>query len=191
MKKQIIIFIATFLATTATAQITVTLMGTDSILVEGPPVAGALDYQISVQNMDALWESTYHWSDSGSGVFLAPFCNMRVTRTSFDSMLVTSSTNSVEFKKSVISVDAWSLPGRKVRVEVTGADFTLKLQHFSYGNGPYLYYVGAMQYNPGGNFQEGSITSFVPYRTPGLQIATVEGNSGGCQFKVGKLFYLN
>lgn len=181
----------TFLSMTASAQITVSMVGTDSVLVEGPPVAGALDYQISVQNADALWESTYYWSDSGTGVFPAPFCNMRVTRTSFDSMLVTSSTNSVEFKKSPISVDVSAMPGRKARVEVTGADFSLKLQHFSYGNGSYLYYVGSSQYNPIGNFQEGTVTAFAPYRIPGWTVATVEGNSGGCQFKVGKLFYLN
>lgn len=162
----------------------------DSIKIDAPATAGMLDWQVNIQNADNLSQSVWHWSDTGQGTFFSPYCNPRVSLTAFDSSLISHSEWSVDLQRADISVSVAGSPNRKAQVEVSGGDFQLSLQHVAYGS-QYTYYVGSQQYWPTGNFQEGSLTAFVPYRVKGFQVATLTVDAGVCSTTFAKLFTLN
>jgi len=162
----------------------------DSIKIETPPPSGMLDFQIIIQNLDAISESTYYWSDTGTGTFYSPWCNVRVSRTAFDTSLIAHPEWHVDLKKVDVSVKVSAMTNRKVFVEVTGGDYEIKFRHVAYGSW-YSFYEGSMQYHPSGTFSEGARQFFIPYRVKGQQGAIVTVHANGCSQTVGRIFYLN
>jgi hypothetical protein len=186
--KQIVILL-TFLPIFLQAQVEWTV-NQDSIIIKTDALPGAMDHSIQFQNLDNLGENTYIWTGSGKGTFKAPYCNVRVSRTSFDSLSVATSEFHHDLQRQAIEVRVSAMPNRKALVEVTGAtDYELRFRHISYG-GWYPYIVGNVQNWPSGT-HSGNITAFIPYRIMGAQIATVTVSQAGCTHTVGRLFYLN
>jgi hypothetical protein len=162
----------------------------DSIQIETPIFSTSIDHSIQIQNLDNLSESVSYWSYSGQGKFYSPWCNVRVSRTSWDASFFAYSEWHVDLKKVDISVLVAAMPGRKVLVKVTGGDYEIKFRHVAYG-GWYSFYDGNMQYYPTGTFQSGTKTFDIPYRIKGQQGAIVTVHANGCTQNVGRIFYLN
>ena len=186
--KQILILFAFFAFATADAQVTFT---NKIVKIETPAIAGAMDHQINIQNLDSPWESVSYWSDSGVGDFISPYCNIRVSRTSFDSTLIATSEWYEDFNQEPVSVTVAAMPNRSILVEVHGGDFEIQTFHVSYG-GKYIMYEGNMQFWPTATLSEGVHTLFIPYRIKGQSGARVRvKRMTGCDVEVGRIFYLN
>ena len=189
MKKQIVILFTLLLASiTMSAQVT---FQNKIVTIQTPAIPGTLDHQIHIQNLDAIWESITYWSDSGVGDFVSPYCNIRVSRTSFDSTLLATSEWHEDFNQETVSITVAAMPNRKVLVDVKGGDFEIQTTHVAYG-GKYTMYDGNTQFWPTASLSEGSHTLFIPYRIKGQQGARIKvKRTTGCDVEAGRIFYLN
>lgn len=162
----------------------------DSVKIEMPVLSNAIDFSVQIQNAYNLSESVTYWSDSGNGQFYAPWCNVRVSRTSFDADLVATQEWCIDLQKVNASIKVASMPNRKALVTVDGGNYDIRFRHIAYG-GNYVFYQGFQQYYPTGSFEAGSRQFFIPYRVHGLQVATVTVHAQGCSQTVSRLFHLN
>ncbi len=186
----ILIFLGFLLFFAKSMRAQVSFVG-DSVKIETPTPTGMIDYQVILQNADNISESVYYWSDSGTGTFHAPYCNVRVSRTAYDSLLIAHSEFSVELKKVDISVKVSAMPNRKILVEVQGGNFDILTRHVSY-SGAYMMYEGNQQYYPKAlNLAPGQHILYLPYRIKGQQGAIVTVHAPGCSQNLGRIFYLN
>jgi hypothetical protein len=181
-----IVILLTFFATLANAQV---YFQGDSIVIEEPAFSNSMTHQIHIQNADDLDESVYFWDLDGRGSFLSPYCNVIVSRSAMEYDSTMFQEWSVSLKKVNAIVTASALPGKLVRVNVTGGyEYDLRISHIS---GSKMYYqANGMGFFPTGRFS-GTMTAFVPYRIPGAQVVSVRVLAGGCTHVVGKLIYLN
>lgn len=165
--------------------------GSDSITIETPISFQADIWQVRVQNLDDISESVAYWTYEGTGNFFAPWCNVRVSRTSFMFTGLAGTENwSVDLKRVDVHFSASALPNRQVKIQVFGGDYDLRIRHYAYGNW-YMFYEGNSQHFPEGHFLEGERTFSIPYRIKGAQVATVVIHAGACSQKIGRIFYLN
>jgi len=155
--------------------------------VESPQ--NILGYDVILQNSDDLTKSTYFWSETGAGLFPLPYCNTRVTTTAIRWDLSAMTGNFVIIQRYEISVKVWSLPGRKVGIDVKGGDFEISFHYIGTGRA-YMFYAGMRQHYPSARFQEGSYVLFLPYIQQGLQYAVIRFYNP-CGGVVSRIFYLS
>lgn len=161
------------------------------IKINTPALPGTVDHLISIQNLDNLSENTSFWSDEGTGEWLSPYCNIRVTRTAYDSSLIATVEWSEDFLQEPVSILVAAMPNRRIQVEVIGGDFQIYTQHVAYG-GKYMMYQGNSQFWPIASLPEGKHTLFIPYPIRGQQGATIKVfRPGGCNVQAGRIFYMN
>lgn len=158
----------------------------DSIVVDAIANPDNLDHQITIQNRDNIAENVYFWVSGGK--FKSPWCNVRVSRTSFDSMLVATNEWQVDLQREVVEIEAFALPNRRFKLE-TNQPIEIQVRHIAYG-GPYAMMQGNMQFWPNASLQPGTHDFLVPLRIKGAQVVSIKV-MGSCPHLTGRIFYLN
>lgn len=161
----------------------------DSIVIETPVLSNSTSHQITIQNFNNLSESVSYWNSTGKGKYYSPWCNVRVSRSSFDYQSIVVSEWHENIVQDTVSIKVSSMPGRKVKVEVVGGSFTIRFRHITYGSW-YSFMSNVFTFYPSGTFQEGTYVFFIPYRIKEWNIAYIEVH-GNCSKPTAKLFYLN
>lgn len=166
------------------------------IVVDEPGTPGFVDYLITIQNADAIWEKTSFWDDDGVGEFASPYCNVIVSRTGFDAQLVAVPGFTVTLQREPVTVSVAAMPGRKVSVNVAGPNvigYDIRFRHAAYGSWYLFYDSGAFQqYFPSATGLSGQKTLFIPYPIKGQQGAAVTVHTGGaCDVTLSRIFYMN
>ncbi len=163
----------------------------NNIIVEAPVMSNQADFLINVQNLDNLSQVASYWSDTGIDTIVSPYCNVRVSRTSFGYDLVAYPEWSVDLVREPVAVTVSAMPNRQVMVNVSGGyEYEVRFRHVAYGNW-YMFYSGMFQYFPSGTFT-GQNTFWIPYRIRGQQGASITVKTGGaCDVTLGRIFYLN
>ncbi len=186
--KQILILLATFFTTICFSQVTFT---NKIVKIETTANPDAIDHFVVFQNLDNITENVSFWSDSGIGEWTSPYCNVRVSRTYFDSDLIAHSEWSIDFTQEPVSISVAAMPGNKVLIDVIGGDFEVFTRHVAYG-GSYTMYENSTQFWPIASLSEGKHTLFIPYRIRGQQGAIFKvKRMSGCDVTAGRIFYLN
>lgn len=161
----------------------------DSIVIEEPAFSNVMNHQIHIQNADDLDESVYFWDVDGLGSFPSPYCNVIVSRSAMEYDSTMFQEWSARLYKVNAVVSASALPGKRIKVNVTGGyEYDLRISHI--GGAKMYYQANGMGFFPTGRFM-GTTTAFVPHRIPGAQVVTVRVLAGSCTQTVGKLVYLN
>jgi len=169
----------------------------DSILIQTPTNGGDI-WTIQVQNLNSTGESATYQSSTGTGVFYAPWCNIRVSRTQWTNQIAESEWSVDLIKVNAVTVtvstNGTSQMGQywcKIKVDgPPGTTFDMQFRHVAYGNW-YSFMIGNIQYYPKAiNLQPGEYNVFIPYRLKGQQGAVFTIHSG-CSWQLSRLLHLN
>jgi len=150
-----------------------------------------LEYEIYLQNNDMLTQSVRHFSETGSGTWFLPYCNTLVSCQAVRYDFASIGSNVDTIIRSEVTANAWSLPRKRITVEVN-TDFTIQILYIG-DLKPTMFYSnsGMGQHYPSAHFQAGQHTLFLPYARHGLNVVRITATRPGCPFVVGRFIYLN